>query len=103
MLLSAAAAISAYAQPPTLSGNDLARWCGNSRETFCSGYVLGFAAALPVADSLKDVCVPNEATAAQMRAVVMAYIRANPKDLHNPAEVIVGLAYLDAWPCKRAR
>jgi hypothetical protein len=58
MLLSAAAAMSAHAQQPTLSGNDLER-CVGSGERFCSGYVLGFSAGLELADSLRGICMPK--------------------------------------------
>jgi hypothetical protein len=103
MLLSAAAAMSAQAQP-MLSGNDLERCVPrSSSEMFCSGYVLGFSAGLDLADSLRGICMPKGVTAGQMLAVVRAYTRANPKDRHMPLEALVGIAYLDAWPCKPAR
>jgi hypothetical protein len=102
MLLSAAAAMAAHAQPPSLSGNDLER-CVGSSERFCSGYVLGFSAGLMLADSLRGICMPKEVTAGQMLDVVRAYTRANPKDRHMPLEALVGIAYLNAWPCKPAR
>jgi hypothetical protein len=85
-----------------LSGNDLERWCVPG-STFCAGYVLGFSSGLMMADSLRGICMPKEVTAGQMLDVVKAYTRANPKNRHMPLEAIVGIAYLEAWPCKPAR
>jgi hypothetical protein len=100
MLLSAAAAMSAHAQP-NLTGNYLAERCGGS-DRFCSGYVLGFASGLMMANTLRDdVCIPKGVIAGQMLDVVMAWIKSHPKERHFPAEAVVGLAFADAWPCKR--
>jgi hypothetical protein len=102
MLLSAAAAMPAHAQPPT--GDDVERLCPVGDDEVCSGYVLGFTAGLMVPDTLRrSICMPKGVTEDQMLDVVRAYSKANPKDRQMPFRALVGNAYRNAWPCKRAR
>jgi hypothetical protein len=62
------------------------------------GYLDGIADA---AVGLGYTCYPTEVTQAQLREVVMKYLRDHPERLNDPAPLLVLNGLLEAFPCKR--
>ena len=62
------------------------------------GYLDGIADA---AIGLGYTCYPTEVTQAQLREVVMKYLRDHPERLNDPAPLLVLNGLLEAFPCKR--
>jgi len=74
----------------------------------CVGSIRGVAAMLLILQPLmrqhRDLAlcadIPGDVTPEQMIRVVIRYIEANPKDMHELFEGLAMLALVDAWPCK---
>jgi len=62
------------------------------------GYVDGIADA---AVGLGYACYPAAVTRAEIREVVMKYLRDHPERLGDPASLLVLNGLFDAFPCKR--
>ena len=62
------------------------------------GYLDGIADA---AVGLGYTCYPTGVTQAQLREVVMKYLRDHPERLNDPAPLLVLNGLLEAFPCKR--
>ena len=82
-----------------LDGNQLLQNCTSDRTTFdleCTGYIEG------VADHIRGQtsCLDPNVTVGQLRAVTLAYIRANPAKRHSNAASLVAAALNHAFPCR---
>jgi hypothetical protein len=83
-------------------GNELLERC-SSEQSFGSGYCAGYAAA--IADAARvisgdQVCIPATATLAQVRDVVIQYLREHPEERHYAAGSLVLRSLLVAFPCR---
>ena len=92
-----------------ITGNDWPSICSSKTTNsfdrmYCQAYARG------VADGFKlwqvgdlgsaQVCIPDTVSERQLIDVVVAYIRRNPANGHLRIAAVLGLAYLEAWPCK---
>lgn len=117
-------AVSTHATAQTTSGNILYESCTSDNQVmngFCLGYLIGrdegqFLGALLMsgsagidtsaenfnsfANEIFQHCVPSEATNAQLRDVVVQYLRKNPESRHETARFLVLDAYREAFPCR---
>lgn len=73
------------------------------------GYLLGMKDMLTVWNAtdehykqqgLSKMCVPYEATVAEMVRVVVKFLNDHPTELHEVNAVVVLHAFHDAYPCK---
>jgi hypothetical protein len=70
----------------------------------CVGSISGIASMfvmLQHRDSKLCADMPDGVTPGQMILVVVRYIEARPKDMHEPFDGLAALALMDAWPCKK--
>lgn len=95
----------------TLTGNKLEQFCssptGSPGQLACVMYIQGFVGGIEAGDGtkVKDKrawCFPDGSTVGQSKLVVQKYMRDNPQDLHNEAAVVVGIALVQAFPCKNS-
>ena len=106
-----------------LSGNQLYAVCTSSDQAtsaFCIGYVIGetegqFLGGLMLylnshpesrdsdyndhASRVFGYCVPKNASNAQLRDVVVKFLRENPERRHETARFLVMESYVAAFPC----
>lgn len=92
-----------------------------TRQGFCLGYLIGVTEGLRFgafqvlkqidesntteginssSDLLLRFCIPENASNAQLRDVVLAYLGDNPESRHETARFLVWLAYVKAFPCR---
>lgn len=90
------------------SGNTLLRMC-EARDAYCSGYIHGVVETLKLHSdfnaALKDekptICIPGSATVGQMVDVVKMYLIEKPSIRHMHAQIHIGNAVTQAWPCPK--
>ena len=89
-----------------LDGNELRARCESERAdsvNTCLGYLTGVADAEDAAPAWKLqkslFCVPRGVDSGQLRKVVLDYFRAHPEEEDINAAIVVGNAYLEAFPC----
>ncbi|NPD17605.1 hypothetical protein HOY34_20680 [Xinfangfangia sp. D13-10-4-6] len=85
------------------NGNDLLMHC-QPRSTSVTGYVVGAIDVYRIANAISPhsvfgMCVPKNATAAQVSDVFCKYIIENPAQRHYAAGSLVWTAMNEAWPC----
>jgi len=113
VLLLSVNANAAQDEPP-FSGQMLRSWCSEYEATemrtpngsYCVGFVGGFSVGWRLAaNHLKAplpqryFCVPFEVSPDQEVRVLMKYIREHPERLHESAFLLMGAAFLEAFPC----
>ena len=73
----------------------------------CFDYTRGYADALQfwwlVAEDTAKICIPSETTSEELRDVGVAWIRKEAKDLSEPIEENLGLAFFYKWRCKEKK
>jgi len=83
-------------------GNQLWNQCNNIPASYaymvCVGYIVGVADVL-VNENSNNVCLPSNATQAQVADVVTKYLRDYPERRHFLAYSTVAVALADAFPC----
>jgi hypothetical protein len=67
---------------------------------WAEGYVSGIA---DDGEFEGHFCVPESATSSQAGAVVLKYLNAHPENWQAPASLLVGLAFIEAWPCYKGQ
>jgi len=87
-----------------MDGNKLLALCASSDPydgLECTGYIKGVADALAFQmDSQKrPLCMPDRATAKQLVAVTVAWLRDNIPERDYPAVATVGIAIAKKWKC----
>jgi hypothetical protein len=91
----------AFAAEDTVSyfkdGNALLSDC-ESNDAFSAGACLGYVTGAHDGLGPRLVLVPENATAGQIKDVVVKYLRDNPESRNLPAGVLVMLALVKAWP-----
>jgi Rap1a immunity proteins len=91
-----------------MTGNEFLRRCQTKtiEAVQCMGYVRGLADGLILWKIARQddapVCIPPQAETQQLLEVAARFIRANPKTRHEEAGMLLGLAFLEAWPCNNA-
>lgn len=90
-----------------LDGNELRMRCESSRiESLntCMGYLAGVADAEDAAPSWRMekplFCLPQATSANDLRQVIVAHFRAHPEEEDLNAAIVVGNAFLQAFPCE---
>ena len=89
------------------TGNVLAADCEDagsliditSPRAFGHGFCYGFA--FGVSDSIQGeaACPPEGVTGKQVVSIVKKYLKENPENLHEPADELVTIALMKAFPC----
>lgn len=102
-------ALTSPASADFLSGNDLYSKCTTSimNDVQCMGYVEGVSDAVALETSIGGdlfgwtACIPAEATASQVRDVVVKYLKSHPELRHLGAPSLVASAIGEAFPCRQ--
>lgn len=85
-----------------MHGNDLYPGCQTNPDNGCFAYVIGLADAFEmVAPHLTNICRPKAVTHDQLLDVFMGWLEKNPAERHRPAATLAGLAFAEAWPCRK--
>jgi hypothetical protein len=89
-----------------LDGNELRERCESDRPdavNTCLGYLAGVADAEDAGPSWKMqdslFCVPRGVGASQLRRSVLDHLKAHPEEEDLNAAIVVGNAFLEAFPC----
>ena len=88
-----------------LSGYELLSHCEASIDTgpmyrgYCYGFIDGVAALLR-REPIHTVCAPSGVTSGQLTDIIVKYLRDHPAKRHYEASSLVGLALMEAFPCK---
>jgi hypothetical protein len=89
-----------------LDGNELRIRCESTRiESLntCMGYLAGVADAEDAAPSWRMekplFCLPRATSANELRQIIVAHFRAHPEDEDLNAAIVVGNAFVVAFPC----
>lgn len=107
-----------------VDGNELLETCDSSNQTmqgFCLGFIIGQVEGVPLGAALSfwqavgdttdteatnryienvlHYCVPDNAGNRQLIDVVVAHLRENPEERHNPARMQIWNAFRAAFPC----
>lgn len=97
----------APAQAGAYTGNELHAVC-SSRAMIDVGVCLGFVAGVvdgalmmtrPLPRKEQLICRPDGVTVGQMRDIVVKFLNDKPGNRHVDAEIMVGLALANAFPC----
>jgi hypothetical protein len=106
----AAMPMPAAAQVRAITGGDWPDICTSKTTNqmdrmYCQAYARGIADGLTLwqvgQPETAEVCFPKTVAEQELIAVGSNYIRRNPKDRNLRISVVLGLAFLEAWPCKR--
>lgn len=99
----------AQAAPASLTGNNFAGNCdeGSSQYSYCLGYVSGYAVGVNTQAQIarlspkeKIFCWPDRATFGQATEIFNQYLKKNPSQRHENANLLLGAALMSAFPCK---
>jgi len=81
-------------------GNALMARCSGPDPKLCEVYLDGFAAALTqIAPDVRHACLPDSVTSAQMKDVLLKYLRNEPEHRDWVAAKLTLHAFAKAWPC----
>ncbi|MSR15716.1 MAG: hypothetical protein EXR86_14415 [Gammaproteobacteria bacterium] len=90
-----------------LDGNELLARCTSDRPeeiNTCLGYIVGVADADTAAPAWKMgkslFCVPRGLSSEQLRGLILRYFAAHPEEEDLEAAMVVGNAFLEAFPCE---
>ena len=84
-----------------IDGNKLLGYCSAKATIGCDAYLDGIADGIEAGGRAKaEACIPGPVTTAQMRDVVVKYLRSNPQTREMKAGVLVTRAFAAAFPCK---
>ena len=100
LLIALTAALAFSAQAQFISGNTLYEriTSNNHGHTMWSmGYVTG------VSDAYNGdlFCVPQTVTVGQLTDITRRSLESRPQDRHLPADILIMLALVDLFPCKK--
>lgn len=91
------------AAPNFLTGNALLDRCAtnDTGTVLCIGYVEGVADLSGLLDAANGSpqCIPTSVMSAQVRDVVIDYLKHHPATRHEPAANLVLQAIHEAWKC----
>lgn len=98
---------SGLAQANFLDASELRARCESSRVDFvntCLGYLTGVADAENAAPAWRMqkslFCVPQGVTGRELRLLVVDYFREHPEEDDVNASIVVGNAFVEAYPCE---
>lgn len=60
----------------------------------------GYAIGLTVGDNDRTICPPEGITQKQNMLVIEKYLKEHPEELHEPAQLLIDIALMDAFPCE---
>ena len=99
VFVSAIQVTSASAKTSFVSGNTLLDWCEGGSQGACHGYLMA------VSDILEDKylpakgCVPEGATAGQLKMIFINWANENPEHLHENGFAVGRNALIDGFGC----
>ena len=110
MIFAAATSVPARSES-VMSASQLFQMCDapkpSSASLSCEFYIRGFISGLIVdqvmAKGKSAVCVPMDVTGVQARLIAEKYRRSNPEQLHLDASAFLGIAFLNAFPCRMSK
>ena len=108
MLLAAACLISIPSHA-AYSGNDWLEYCndGSGGQMVCLSYARGVADTIELwrrlAPNTAMACIPPEVTGGQLKEIGQQFMTVHAKDRHYPAVQLLTGAFMEAWPCPRAK
>lgn len=94
------------------SGNELLNVCQSNVSTHngqCIGFIQGVSIGVELGEAfhghkdLSDVCIPGNVNNAQLKDIVLIYLRQNPAKRHEPAVFAVVHSLRNAFPCGSRR
>ena len=96
--------VPALAENP--NGAAIVKACdGSSSDGSCNSYVNGVMAGVTIDQVARDggtpICFPPHMTTEQVRQVITKFLRARPSTWTVDGNAGVGLALIDAFPCKK--
>lgn len=94
-------ALSAHANGYGENGNQMLEGFNEGATWFngkSSGYVWGIADVLNLSGG---ICIQNGVSRKQLSDIVSRYLVVHPEYRHLGAEIIVGMALMEAFPCKK--
>jgi hypothetical protein len=88
------------------TGNDLFGFCSavpgdvayETKWGQCLGYIIGVVDTSRFGTS--RICLSSQVTTGQVRDVAIHYLQINPGKRHLPADLLVGAALAEAFPCR---
>jgi hypothetical protein len=85
----------------TVDGNKLLGFCTAKATVGCDAYISGVADAIAAAGPGKAMaCIPSAVTGAQLRGVVVKYLKNHPETRELKAGELTIKALGQAFPCK---
>ena len=102
ILLILATSFSASASKVT--GNDLLEYLNNDLD-ISKGYVMGFARGVDYESIFSGelVCIPDNVPNKQFILIIKKYLNDNPEILHEPADILIYSALMDAFSCDKVK
>ena len=100
LLIALTAALAFSAQAQFVSGNIL-HTRANSTETHDRIWAMGFITGVADAYDEELFCIPTGVNVSQLVDVTKDFIKRNPRERHLPAAMLVMLALVDTFPCKK--
>ena len=98
-LLMAALLVSNVANASFITGNMLLEKM-NSQDSVEKAFVLGYVAGVfDTLDELIHCNAPPSVTAGQVRDIIKKYIESNPVTRNKSADLLIGAALGQIWPC----
>jgi hypothetical protein len=70
---------------------------------YCAGMVHALAGMAHILPPNYQACAPDTSTARQLALVVLRYIEARPRRMHEDFRLLAVEAFHDAWPCAPSR
>lgn len=102
--------VAASSPAAAVDGNALHRMCNggdNHGRSICMGYVAGVNDAWQGLASANgdrlNFCLPRNVQLGQMTDVVSQHLARNPATRDMPGFLLVGTAFVEAWPCASRR
>ncbi len=85
----------------TVDGNKLLGFCTSKATVGCDAYISGVADAIAAAGPGKAAaCIPSSVTGAQLRSVMVKYLKNHPESRELKAGELTIKALGQAFPCK---
>jgi hypothetical protein len=95
-----AASVSAQASVIFQTGNEFLRECEPTPTAFCLGVAAGYSDMLAVNG---QICKQHSVTVAQVKDVIVKFLREHPENRHYSAASLAGVALTDAFPCPQKK
>jgi hypothetical protein len=76
-----------------------------ARAMYCAGFVKGYVDAIVISDAIAPgtffICLPNSLAPMHVTRVFVKYLQDHPESLHEQGRLLLQLALIKAYPCKK--